>query len=224
MSLDSSPRVASELLLEANRRNAILSTGPVTDAGKAIASRNALSHGLTAKSPVLPGDSEQEYLDFVSRFVQKMAAGNGDPQVAELAAEYADLRWRLRRAPRFEVRIIALEMRNLLLASPEHQDLPREDLQALAYMRLIERKVLTNLYHQEARLQRRADRVLRQLLDLATAPPPPVVVVENRKNEPDPPPPIIAGKVGRNEPCPCGSNLKYKRCCGNPVPRQAAAA
>jgi uncharacterized protein len=23
-------------------------------------------------------------------------------------------------------------------------------------------------------------------------------------------------KVGRNAPCPCGSNLKYKRCCGNP--------
>lgn len=26
--------------------------------------------------------------------------------------------------------------------------------------------------------------------------------------------PIIAGKVGRNEPCPCGSGRKYKRCCG----------
>jgi hypothetical protein len=24
-------------------------------------------------------------------------------------------------------------------------------------------------------------------------------------------------KVGRNEPCPCGSNLKFKRCCGNPL-------
>jgi uncharacterized protein len=22
------------------------------------------------------------------------------------------------------------------------------------------------------------------------------------------------GKIGRNEPCPCGSGLKYKRCCG----------
>ena len=29
--------------------------------------------------------------------------------------------------------------------------------------------------------------------------------------------------VGRNAPCPCGSPLKYKRCCGNPV-RQARAA
>jgi uncharacterized protein len=25
-------------------------------------------------------------------------------------------------------------------------------------------------------------------------------------------------KVGRNEPCPCGSGKKFKRCCGNPPP------
>ncbi|MFN5406165.1 SEC-C metal-binding domain-containing protein, partial [Bradyrhizobium sp.] len=22
------------------------------------------------------------------------------------------------------------------------------------------------------------------------------------------------GKIGRNDPCPCGSGKKYKRCCG----------
>jgi hypothetical protein len=27
-------------------------------------------------------------------------------------------------------------------------------------------------------------------------------------------PPSVAKKVGRNDPCPCGSGLKYKRCCG----------
>lgn len=37
--------------------------------------------------------------------------------------------------------------------------------------------------------------------------------------EPLPPPvePIKAGKeVGRNDPCPCGSGKKYKKCCGKP--------
>jgi HEAT repeat protein len=24
----------------------------------------------------------------------------------------------------------------------------------------------------------------------------------------------FAGKVGRNDPCPCGSGIKYKKCCG----------
>jgi uncharacterized protein YecA (UPF0149 family) len=30
--------------------------------------------------------------------------------------------------------------------------------------------------------------------------------------EPEPPPP--AAKVGRNDPCPCGSGKKYKKCHG----------
>jgi len=31
----------------------------------------------------------------------------------------------------------------------------------------------------------------------------------------NPPIPMIAeNKVGRNEPCPCGSGKKYKKCCG----------
>ena len=28
------------------------------------------------------------------------------------------------------------------------------------------------------------------------------------------PKPIAASKIGRNEPCPCGSGAKYKKCCG----------
>lgn len=28
------------------------------------------------------------------------------------------------------------------------------------------------------------------------------------------PKPIISSKVGRNDPCPCGSGQKYKKCCG----------
>ena len=28
------------------------------------------------------------------------------------------------------------------------------------------------------------------------------------------PKPITVQKIGRNEPCPCGSSLKYKKCCG----------
>jgi preprotein translocase subunit SecA len=26
--------------------------------------------------------------------------------------------------------------------------------------------------------------------------------------------PLRSKKVGRNEPCPCGSGRKYKKCCG----------
>ncbi|MNC59100.1 hypothetical protein D3C75_1088860 [compost metagenome] len=26
--------------------------------------------------------------------------------------------------------------------------------------------------------------------------------------------PVTVEKIGRNDPCPCGSGLKYKKCCG----------
>ncbi len=36
--------------------------------------------------------------------------------------------------------------------------------------------------------------------------------------------PAVAAKVGRNEPCPCGSGQKFKRCClGKSQPEQEAA-
>jgi SWIM/SEC-C metal-binding protein len=49
--------------------------------------------------------------------------------------------------------------------------------------------------------------------------------IELRPNEPEdiadltrllntPKPKIAEKKVGRNEPCPCGSGKKYKNCCG----------
>ena len=31
-------------------------------------------------------------------------------------------------------------------------------------------------------------------------------------------------KIGPNDPCPCGSGLKYKKCCGSPAKLAAAAA
>jgi uncharacterized protein YecA (UPF0149 family) len=34
--------------------------------------------------------------------------------------------------------------------------------------------------------------------------------------QPSSPQPVRhAGKVGRNDPCPCGSGKKYKKCCGH---------
>jgi SWIM/SEC-C metal-binding protein len=29
-----------------------------------------------------------------------------------------------------------------------------------------------------------------------------------------PKPKLVGTKIGRNEPCPCGSGKKYKKCCG----------
>lgn len=39
------------------------------------------------------------------------------------------------------------------------------------------------------------------------------VYVDGQMN-PKPPPRQTGVKIGRNEPCPCGSGRKYKKCCG----------
>lgn len=52
--------MASQLQLEANRRNAQKSTGPRTPEGKATCSRNALKTGLDAKSELIEGRENRE--------------------------------------------------------------------------------------------------------------------------------------------------------------------
>ena len=47
--------------IEANRRNALKSTGPRTPQGKAAVSMNSLRHGLRARTVVLPGEDRQEF-------------------------------------------------------------------------------------------------------------------------------------------------------------------
>lgn len=40
-------------------------------------------------------------------------------------------------------------------------------------------------------------------------------IVENRYDEEDTKKPVRKGKkIGRNDPCPCNSGKKYKKCCG----------
>ena len=59
-------RKATRRRIEANRRNALRSTGPRTLEGKQIVARNALKHGLTSTSVLLPGDDPAEYERFAA--------------------------------------------------------------------------------------------------------------------------------------------------------------
>jgi hypothetical protein len=63
--------MATQKQIEANRRNAQHSTGPRTQEGKDRIRLNALKHGMTAKTVVLPGEDEDVYLE-------KLAAWKAD--------------------------------------------------------------------------------------------------------------------------------------------------
>lgn len=89
---------------EANGRNAVLSTGPVTPAGKAVVSKNAVKHGIFANDLVINnGDGRENELEYHALFddLQKDLAPVGRMEkmlVEKIAINY----WRLRRLIRYE--------------------------------------------------------------------------------------------------------------------------
>ena len=50
--------------IEANRRNALKSTGPRTETGKQRSRRNATRHGLTAETVIEPLENPEDYKAF----------------------------------------------------------------------------------------------------------------------------------------------------------------
>ncbi len=53
--------MTSEKQLEANRENALKSTGPVSIEGKSRASKNAIKQGILSKDLVVSGEKSSEY-------------------------------------------------------------------------------------------------------------------------------------------------------------------
>jgi hypothetical protein len=88
----------------ANRANAQKSTGPRSPNGKARAAQNALKHGLTAVTPVLPDEDASAFEELRQRFFAQF-----QPDTAleiELVEDLTCLLWRLRRVPPIEAGIL----------------------------------------------------------------------------------------------------------------------
>ena len=88
------------LQIEANRRNARLSTGPRTEQGKRSSRMNALRHGLTAQHVTVFDEREADFRRFQRQLLGVLRpAGAMEAQLAERAVICA---WRLRRVYRIE--------------------------------------------------------------------------------------------------------------------------
>ena len=82
--------------IEANRRNALKSTGPTTEEGKEHSRCNAVRHGLTAETVIADLEDADDYQAFEATVI-----GDYDAQTAverELVLRLASVLWRLRRA------------------------------------------------------------------------------------------------------------------------------
>jgi hypothetical protein len=86
--------------IEANRRNALKSTGPTTDEGKESSRCNAVRHGLTAETVIADLENAEDYQAFEAAVI-----ADYDAQTAverELVLRLASVLWRLRRATGIE--------------------------------------------------------------------------------------------------------------------------
>jgi len=96
--------MATPSQIDANRRNALLSTGPRTAEGKSASSANALKHGLSAAFRVFPGESQQEFDSLAAAYTRDFAPAS--PHEEFLIRVMAESEWRLRRMRRLETALI----------------------------------------------------------------------------------------------------------------------
>ena len=98
--------------IEANRRNARLSTGPTTEEGKRKTRRNAIRHGLTAETVIDALEDADDYVAF-----EMAVTSDYDARTAverELVLRLASLLWRLRRATAIESGLFKIQAQHLL--------------------------------------------------------------------------------------------------------------
>jgi len=91
---------------ETNRKNAAHSTGPVTTEGKRRASLNAVRHGLTGQTVVLPSDDLAAYQETCRQFHAELKPSG--LHETEAVQTIADTHWRLHRIRAMENNLFSL--------------------------------------------------------------------------------------------------------------------
>ncbi|MGC4054610.1 MAG: SEC-C metal-binding domain-containing protein [Paludibaculum sp.] len=205
--------MTSNAQITANRANALLSTGPRSEDGKARSARNHLRHGFRSQSVLLPGDDPAEFEQLLDELTVHF--GPTDVYSERCVREMADAEWRLRRVRLHQELLLTERITVLAGARP---DASPQLLQALAFESLHAEAAFNRFLTYEAKFERQYERACAGLRKAQAQPAgtPRLEAVEpppDRTDEPNPQP-----GTARNAPCPCGSGEKYKRCCGRNAP------
>src|SRR5947207_9343318 len=97
--------------IEANRRNAGHSTGPITEQGKLSSRRNAVRHGLTAETVIGALEDAEDYKAFEAAITADYDAQSTVER--ELVLRLASALWRLRRATTIETGLFEIQAEHL---------------------------------------------------------------------------------------------------------------
>ncbi|HTS49236.1 MAG TPA: hypothetical protein VMH05_14895 [Bryobacteraceae bacterium] len=129
-----------------NRANAQHSTGPRTGEGQARSSQNALKHGLSSRTAVLPSEDQAAYQQHCRQFFDEYRPAT--PSETQLTQELADTAWRLNRVPALEADLLHRAARAI-----------EQDIDAL-------HRTLSTLGLHGARLSRQFQKTLQQLREI----------------------------------------------------------
>src|SRR5580704_6361718 len=97
--------------MEANRRNARKSTGPMTPEGKQRSRGNAIRHGLTAETVIGALEDADDYQAFEAAIIADFDAQSAVER--ELVLRLASALWRLRRATALETGLFEIQAEHL---------------------------------------------------------------------------------------------------------------
>jgi len=97
--------------IEANRHNALKSTGPTTAEGKQRSRCNAVRHGLTAETVIGALEDAEDYKGFEAAIIADCDAQSAVER--ELVLRLASLLWRLRRGTTMETALFEIQADHL---------------------------------------------------------------------------------------------------------------
>jgi hypothetical protein len=193
--------MATDKQIEANRLNAKKSTGPRTPEGRAAVRLNGVTHGLTAETIVLKGESEA---DFKALFDSLEAEHDpSTPTEEALVVQLAMATWRLRRLYHQEGGFYSFKMKD---TADSRKSRHLNDSESMGLVASWRNNTLNMFNRQEARLERSFYRALHELQRLRKERPanlalvsqttseapvldPPAIETNNMQTSPRPTPP-----------------------------------
>ncbi len=148
------------------RANGAKSHGPSTDAGRLRSSQNALKHGFSAQTLVLPSEDPAEFHQLLAAYLDDFHP-NG-PAELNLVHQMVAAKWRLDRLALIENQLFTGAIQHEEDLAADHDDEPLTPAESLteAFRSLANSPYLTFLHRTESRLERSYSRALRNLLQL----------------------------------------------------------
>ena len=173
------------------RTNGAKSHGPSTEAGRARSSQNALKHGFSAQTLLLPSEDPAEFQQLLAAYLDDFHPAG--PVELDLVHQLVAAKWRLDRLAIIETELFTGAIQHEEERAADNDDEPLTAAESLtkAFRSLANSPYLTFLHRTESRLERCYSRALRNLLQLQRLRQSPATTA-------DPPPP--ENQICKNEP------------------------